>query len=479
MVKQNTRWHLPIILGVLWLFMLSVSPTIALATNRIGIRSGALTEESLRSGASLIYEVDPVKVKEISDSVELLNLSNNKVIVKVMAVDGILLGDGGFTLEDEKGANDSLGNWFVWDKDKTIFTIPANSNLTAHFTIKIPENPEVGDHIGGIVIQEIDSPADPTLKSGGANIRIRTRVGLRAYVTILGDIERGFKIRGRKFLGVGNQMVFKITAEGLGNIRSELKMNTKIYGLFGLYDSKDDLAIGQILPKKKATFTVSWPGKDRPIFGPYLAIMKIRDDYKPITENTALVIPPAPKPVTTWAVAFFVPWTQLGILLILLFVIWFLIQVKRWRNMLLLSRVPVVVYKVKKGDHLVDIANEYGMGWKLLAKLNDIKPPYSLRGITKIYVPDARGARRDIRVPHFFTYLTKPARHFVNKIIRHFFKKAKPYYTIIVDKGDTKKDIEKFTGMSWAEIARYNSLGATARPKVGQELKVPNRRKNL
>jgi len=84
-------------------------------------------------------------------------------------------------------------------------------------------------------------------------------------------------------------------------------------------------------------------------------------------------------------------------------------------------------------------------------------------------VPDVRGKRRDIRVPNFLAYIIKP--------FHRLFRRRKPYYTIVVEKGDAKKDVEQFTGISWTELLKYNDLSAKTRPKVGLELKVPNRRR--
>ena len=92
--------------------------------------------------------------------------------------------------------------------------------------------------------------------------------------------------------------------------------------------------------------------------------------------------------------------------------------------MVALARTPVVIYKIKKGEYLVDIAARYGMGWKLLAKLNDIKPPYSLRGIAQIYVPDVKGSRQDVRIPRFLTYLTRPFYHFLVKFTHRWFRRS-------------------------------------------------------
>ena len=469
-MKQTLCQILPLTLGILWLFTLIPSSAIGLSSNRVGLRPGNTESDYTHSGGWLVYEVDPAKVTEIKDTTKIMNLSDNQVVVKLEAVDAILAGGGGFALLDNKSENENLGSWVTLEE--TTITLPPQSDKLVHFTITIPKNAEVGDHIGGLTIQEIDSPADSTLKSGGTSVRVRTRVGLRVYLTLLGDIERNFKIRDRKFYGVGDKMMIQTTVENLGNIRTDMRMDARIYGIFGRYDTADNVNFGQTFPKKTVTYNISWPGKkDRPLFGPYLAIMTFRDAYEPMSKTVAM--PPAPKPVTTWAVTFFIPYTQTIVVLILAFLVWFFMQLRRWRKTVALARMRVVAYKIKKGDHLMDIAAHYEIGWKFLAQLNDIKPPYSLHGLTTLYVPDARGKLRDIASPQFWGSLFAPIIGWLKKI----FKRTKPYFTIVIDKGDTKKSVEQFTNLTWTELMRYNHLASTTRPKAGMELKVPRRRR--
>ena len=42
------------------------------------------------------------------------------------------------------------------------------------------------------------------------------------------------------------------------------------------------------------------------------------------------------------------------------------------------TNVKTVTYTVKKGDTLSKIANRYGLYYKAIAELNDIKPPYTI-----------------------------------------------------------------------------------------------------
>ena len=429
------------------------------------------TEKFPDRGGWFVYEqVEPGAV--IEDVARVMNLDSKPATITVEAVDALMIADGGFALVDSPKENTDIGNWI--ELSKTEVTLGAEKEELIPFKITVPADAEVGDHIGGLAVYQTAPSASKTTKIGGSQVSISTRVGARLYLTVKGDIVRKTTLLKRSMFGRGQSLMFGFKIKNSGNIRADLRMTAKIYSIWGLYDKKENLQIGQIFPKKTINLWTPWPGKQRPIFGLYWASITIDDAFKGLNP-TSKPLPPS-TPIHTWVVAFFIPWTQTAILVLILFLVWFFMQLRKWRQMVSLSRTPVVVYKINKGDHLMGIASKYGVDWKLLAKLNGIKPPYSLSGIAQIYVPDAKGTRQNIRVPRFLTYITKPFHHFFVGFTNRFLKKNKAYYKIVVDKGDTKEDIEKFTGTSWTEIAKYNKFEKSARPKVGQELKVPNSR---
>ncbi len=463
-----------LVLGAILLIQTSV-PASAIAAGGVGLRPALTNPEYQHENSWFIYEIDAKKTKTVDDAVLVLNTSQETLNVRLDAVDAYLTDNGGFALLDGKAENENLGSWITLEE--TEVTVAPGERRLVNFKINIPENPEVGDHIGGIIAQKITDKADATYRSGGATVTVVTRVGARVYLTIKGDIQRGFAVKKRYFRGAGKEIFFGFTAKNKGNIRTDLFFDAKIYGLFGLYDKKEGLSIGQIFPNKEISREIPWQGKERPLFGPYLAIMKVYDVYEPMSHTAN--IPPAPAPVTLWAFTFFIPYTQTLIVIILLFLIWFTRQALVWRRMATLARQPVVIYKVKKGDYLVDVADEYGVSWKLLARLNGLKPPYSLRKVPTIYIPDARGLRRDIPLIGFWAHMARPATGLLGLFKRKQRKLKEGERIIIVDKGDKIRDIEKFTGMAWEDILVYNRLRPSFHLRAGIQLVVPWAKKRL
>ncbi|OGB73995.1 hypothetical protein A2V68_00045 [candidate division Kazan bacterium RBG_13_50_9] len=197
-----------------------------------------------------------------------------------------------------------------------------------------------------------------------------------------------------------------------------------------------------------------------------MAILEIKDSYASANPNSTL--PPPSPPIKVWLLTFFIPYTQVAIVLGILFLLWFIWQFASWKRLSNLARRPVIAYKIKKGDHLTNVAQQYGASWKLVARLNNLKAPYGIEEGHTLYIPDASGTRMDIDIPHFLAFLIKPL---AKKSIRQPKEE-----TIIVERGDTKKDIEEFTKLPWATIAKHNDLKPTARLKAGWELKLPPKR---
>lgn len=465
-----SKIHRTFLLFILAFLFLVPSSVLALSSGGIGVLPH-ITEQFPDRGGWFLYEVDAGDV--INDETIITNSKDTSVLVKLEGIDAFLTRDGAFALIAGEDDNKDIGTWI--ELEETEFELEPHTSKIVPFTITIPKNAEVGDHIGGLTVYESEGDPEQVYQSGGTKIGIHTRVGARIYLTVAGNIVRDLNIKKRSFFGKGDRMMFKFTFENKGNIRANLNIvEAKIYNIFGLYDEDENIQIGQIFPNTTTVTTFPWPGKEKPLFGPYLAIFTIEDTYEKVNPNSSVIIPEV-EPVTVWLVTFFVPYTQIAVIVGLLFLIWFIWQFIIWKRLNNLARRPVAKYKVKKGDHLMSVAQDFGASWKLVAKLNNIKPPYSLHNIKILYIPDTRGSKLDIDTPHFLGFIWKPIfKLFKKRPVLDKPSTSKPdFEVIIIDKGDTRKDVEKFTSMKWSKIATYNKLKPNFRLRTGQELTVP------
>ena len=261
-----------------------------------------------RNKGWFIYEqVEPGTV--IEDVARVINLDNKTATIAIEAVDAGMNSDGGFGLVGSPEENVDIGKWI--ELSKTEVTLPANKEQIVPFKITVPADAEVGDHIGALAVYQTNPSADKLTKIGGSQVSISTRVGARIYLTVKGDIVRGLKLLKRSMYGRGQTLMFGFKLKNSGNVRADLRMTAKIYSIWGLYDKKEDIQIGQVFPKKTISIQAAWPGKSRPIFGLYWASVTLEDTFRGLNPLNS-PLPPS-TPIHTWVFTFFIPWTQTAI----------------------------------------------------------------------------------------------------------------------------------------------------------------------
>jgi len=471
---------------------------LALEGGGIGIRPANPRADEPLSRAWFIYkEAAPQSI--IEDEALVTTTSDKTVRVKIEALDAVITQDGGFTLTDDETKNQDIGSWIVLEQKE--LTVSPNSEKRVKFKLTVPEDAEVGDHAGGLAVSKIEEQPGIIQKvGGGATVGISVRVGVRIYLTVPGDIIRAFKLVRRGYSYPGGQLYLTFVVRNEGNVRNELEADVSVYGVFGRWDHQT-IKIGQVLPKKQVIRQIAWPNvnhKKAPFFGPYWALMKISDLHE--VENV-----PAPKAVKIFLLMFFIPWKAVLILVLILFALWLIYQFIVWRRLARLAKAKVVSYKVKRGETLPEIASQYGLGWKFVAALNELKPPYALKEGHQIYLPDARGEKRaGIKLPNYFAQLARPFATFGAWILGSLFRidkfkrtrglekkrrevakgdlpiarspvpsRASSYLTAIVEKGDTLASIAKHFQIDKKKIISLNNLKFPFKLTEGQELKIP------
>jgi LysM repeat protein len=441
----------------------------ALETGGMGIAPAHPDPNNPVSRSWFLYNVDPGQV--IQDAAEVQNTGTAPVTLKVEGLDAFLLDDGAFALTDSEDTNKEVGTWIALSEKRV--TLQPGERKEIPFTLTVPKDAEVGDHVAGLAVYRDTDTPETTFQSGGASVGISTRVGARIYLTVKGDIKRDLKVIQKRLLRINDQLVLRLKFKNDGNIRASLQADTTIYSLFGVYD-KQKVDIGQVLPHKTLTRDTVWPGKKGFMFGPYLA-------HVILTDTVAHEGIGPMKPISLWLPAFFVPPTQTAVLLLLIFLVWFIIRLTKWLKLSRLAKRPVVEHEFQNGESLYGLAASHGVDWKLVATLNHIKPPYYVEPGTLIFIPDNSGEiRRDIKIPSLLGALLPFGRK--TKKIKELkptpSKTSKPkikYTTLVADEGDTLKDIAEFAGITTAELAKLNGIAKPSSHKVqeGDELIVP------
>lgn len=174
-----------------------------------------------KTSSWFIYGLPPGGQKQ--DGIMILNNTAEDVTVLVYPQDSIKSSDGGFALKQFGDSRAEVGRWVrLYDdppevlattttdilqicdeekqkpekrqreevqewcagKDSIEVVLPALSNKVIPFIISIPEQTDVGEHTGGILIQK----KEPEKSRSQGGILISTRVGVRIYETVPGEI---------------------------------------------------------------------------------------------------------------------------------------------------------------------------------------------------------------------------------------------------------------------------------------------------
>lgn len=219
-----------------------------------------------------IYELKPGETKE--DSITVVNNTERTLEVKVYPVDATTTGDGAFALLNEDQRQNDVGAWVNISREN--ITIGARDRKDIPFTIAVPKYTTVGDHAGGIIVQEVKKP---TVAKEGMGLNIVSRVGTRIYETVPGAKVVSLDVTNFKHKIVDNQLVFTFTMENKGNV---------ILTPTGTLDVKDNSgkvletitlsSLGSVFPKKPTEITAKSKLK-LPYFAQYKATVTI--NYSP------------------------------------------------------------------------------------------------------------------------------------------------------------------------------------------------------
>ncbi len=222
------------------------------------------------SGSWFIYNLVPGEEKQ--DALVVQNTSEETLSAKIYPVDATTTKDGAFALLNEGDPKTSVGGWV--DLPLTQITLNPGENRKIPFTIKIPSNAKVGSHLGGIALENMK------LKEG-KGIDVVTRVGVRIYQTVPGDLVRLLELTDLSWKMVDDQVSLLFSLENKGNVHLDVIGKIEFINAFTskkVVEAEADLRT--VLPGKPTQVPYRW--EKAPLLGSYIARVTI--DYGGDTE---------------------------------------------------------------------------------------------------------------------------------------------------------------------------------------------------
>jgi hypothetical protein len=292
----------------------------------------------------------------------------------------------------------------------TEVVLPPRSNKEVPFSIRVPGGMAPGGYDGCIVVEEADGRAG---NQGGIQIRFRT--GLRVSVTVPGTIisklrDAGFLVRSQKAPGERRGKIFlQSRQKNEGNVPVNANLIVETSSILGT--GKKQMETRFTVPKGEIT---DWNFEVEPPFwgGFYKAKRSITyneltqdiDDTKIAGDPSGSLLAAslfgdlsaeaAPfgqkKVIKTSNLYYFVPPSMVALfaessifslLLFAGFLFWLSWQRRKWVER---SWVP---YEISAREDIRVIAEKHNVSWKILARENRLKAPYSLEPGQKLIVP--------------------------------------------------------------------------------------------
>jgi hypothetical protein len=240
------------------------------------------------------YELQPGH--SVLDQVVILNNSPNPESFNIYPEDAVnVSGTGGFGFQQQgKIHNTAVGSWLTIGQ--TTFTIPSGKEAVDTFQLSIPSNASPGDHVGGIVVQQVHAAQQPKSKEG---VNLVLRIAVPVYVRVVGPVHPGMAIQSVTvfhdsplipYVSGSARVAVRFTIVNTGNViitpkTASAAITALIGGTVHSYtvqqkpgaQSKKNPLPSQILPGGRLTLTELWSGI--PPFDPLTAHVSATAGY--------------------------------------------------------------------------------------------------------------------------------------------------------------------------------------------------------
>ena len=364
----------------LWVFLivtLAVSSAGAIEFKGIGGRPANPDQNNERTSSIFIYNEEPGSVVE--DGIRVINNTEETKTLTVYGADSTHSSGGAFACEQLSETKNEVGAWINLEEQEV--ELEPYENKVIPFTLNIPHGLGAGEYDGCIAIQ--DKQVEDEENTG---LNLSTRTALRVAVTIPGELVREIQVTDFHVAEKEGGFLFGAVIENLGNVSIDADVRMVTKGLFG-FEVESHGGSYPIL--RGETSELNFDLKS-PFWGGWFESSLIV--HYDAGEGAKLGISSG-EPLTkleAGPIKFFSPPTKLGFLIelsILLFVLLAgamgVLRVVR-RNWI---RRSWVYYQPHIGEDIRKVAKKFDVNWKLLAKVNKMKPPYAFKAGQKIKVP--------------------------------------------------------------------------------------------
>ncbi len=320
-----------------------------------------------------MYQLSPGTTYD--DVLIVTNSSTQAWDVVIYPADSIPSSGGGFALKQRVDEMIEMGDWVKLST--TELTMQPGEEKRIPFTITIPEDAEVGETAGAIMFEKFDpNTGDEDIIQEGSGVKISLRTGVRIYNTVPGEVSEKLSLVdmavNQKIDANQKSYIINTQVSNTGNTSITAIYKTTITDAFTNAVVKESES--EFLIARGTTFENNFEWNDVPSFGKFNVNINVTAKLKNGSKQ-----PIGVKEITIYVIPYFEISIALAILILL---IGFTIYRRRKY-----SSKGWVDYQAKAGDDLMSIAEAHKIDWQVLAKVNNLKPPYLIAEGTSIIVP--------------------------------------------------------------------------------------------
>ncbi|MBZ9569752.1 DUF916 domain-containing protein, partial [Patescibacteria group bacterium] len=175
-------------LSIIILISILFTPFVSRAVTAEGVGVSPAYPDPDVKGSDIWFVHNLERGESITDYLKLVNISSEKtMMVKLYPVDAVVTSKGVFNPLAETDPKKDIGAWIEFSVSEV--TLAPEETRIIPFTLTIPENASVGDHLGAVIAEKGELKP-----SGQPGLSIKTRVGIRVWNTVPGEIVKNLQI---------------------------------------------------------------------------------------------------------------------------------------------------------------------------------------------------------------------------------------------------------------------------------------------
>lgn len=337
----------------------------------IGGRPARPDLQNSRSQSIFIHTLD--RGQSAKDAILVTNSSTKERTIEIYVVDGMVSSGGAYSCRQKSEQILDSGGWIALAENK--LTLQPDTSREVEFSITVPDQADVGEHNACVVVADW---GDENI-SNQDGVRIRTRQAVRAAIIVPGDLHRQVLLSDfSATVDSKSHSLFGLTLLNNGNVSADVEVSVimksklsgrKIYQNGGVYPVFSNEKLEVNYENNKPPFWGGWFSvstvaryNDNPALLGFDPDVDMAEALS--SERTVMIMP-------SWGAVLILIGVVLGMIgLIVAFVARICDEEKgeqMWQD-----------YTVQASDTLISLAIKTGTQWKIIAKTNQIKAPYSL-----------------------------------------------------------------------------------------------------